>query len=202
MSAHQEHESVLAATLAYHRRGWRVIPVRLGEKRPVGSGWQDLRLDEDGIRREFAALRNIGVLLGEPSGGLVDVDLDVPEAAVVARLLLPETARFGRAAKLSSHHLYRVTGEVKTRKFTAPDRTVLLELRSGGAQTVFPPSIHVSGERIEWEDEREPLQIEAQELEQLVALVAAATLLARSWPAQGSRHEASLALAGGLLRLS
>ncbi len=202
MSAQQEHESVLAATLAYHRRGWRVTPVRLGEKRPVGSGWQDLRLDEDGIRKAFATACNVGVLLGDASGGLVDVDLDVSEAAVVAGRLLPATARFGRAGKPGSHYLYRVTGEVKTRKFTAPDRTVLLELRSSGAQTVFPPSVHVSGEPIEWEDEREPLEIEAQELEQLVALVAAATLLARAWPAAGSRHEASLALAGGLLRLS
>jgi hypothetical protein len=200
MSEERAPSAALEAALDYRARGWRVVPVAHGEKRPVGSGWQNLRLEEDDIRREFAVSRNVGVLLGKASGGLVDVDLDVSEAAVVAGRLLPATARFGHAGKPCSHYLYRVRGEVKTRKFLAPDRTVLLELRSDGAQTVFPPSVHVSGEQIAWEDQREPVEIEALELERLTALVAAITLLARAWPAAGARHDASLALSGGLLR--
>ena len=68
-----------------------------------------------------------------------------------------------------------------------------------GAQTVLPPSIHPSGEQVRWEDQRSPLEIDATELHRLVALIAAATLLARAWPVEGARHEASVALAGGLL---
>ena len=181
------------------RRGWRVIPVNHRGKQPIGQAWQTQRLDEDGIRAAFAVPRNSGILLGEPSGGLVDVDLDCPEAAVMAGRLLPATASFGHGGKLG-HLLYQADAEVKTRRFTAPDRTVLLELRSDGVQRLVPPSIHPSGGGgVEWLGERQPAQIEAAELERLVALAAAATLLARARPVQGSRHDASLALAGGLL---
>jgi hypothetical protein len=188
-----------AATDFLLRRGWRPTPLRARSKIPVLHGWQQRDIDADEIERLFAPDSNIGVRLGQPSHGLVDVDLDVPEAATVAKRLLPATACFGRAGKPGSHFLYVAEGGAKTRRLTAPDRAVLLEMRSDGAQTAFPPSIHPSGEQIAWEDEREPLRIEAKELERLVALVAAATLLARAWPAPGSRHDASLALAGGLL---
>jgi hypothetical protein len=191
--------SALASALHYHDRGWAVVPVTYREKRPAERGWQNRRLTEDDIRHEFAALRNVGVLLGEPSHGLVDIDLDVPEAATVARRLLPATSSFGRPSKPCSHLLYLARGELATKRFSAPDHTNLLELRSTGAQTVFPSSTHPSGEPIEWKDERDPLPIDAAELLRLVSLVAACTLLARAWPVLGARHDASLALAGGLL---
>lgn len=187
------------AAAEYIGRGWAPTLVRAQSKVPVLRGWQHRDIGVDEIQRLFPPDSNVGVLLGRPSHGLVDIDLDVPEAATVAGRLLPATARFGRAGKRGSHYLYRVNGEIKTKKYAAPDRAMLVELRSDGTQTVFPPSIHPSGERIEWEDDRDPVEVDAAGLERLVALVAAATLLARTWPARGSRHDASLALAGGLL---
>jgi len=192
--------STLQAALNYCRRGWMVTPVQHGSKKPLGKAWQNQRLDEEDIRKAFAQRCNVGVLLGQTSGGLVDIDLDVLQAVAVARLLLPVTARFGRPGKPGSHYLYIARGEIKTRKFAAPDHTVLLELRFDGAQTVFPPSIHVSGERIEWEEEQAPAKIEASELERLVTLVAVGSTLARAWPAPGLRHEGALAAAGVLLK--
>ena len=191
--------SALEAALDYCRRGWAVVPVHYREKRPVGKAWQERRLAEADVRTEFAARRNVGVLLGTASGGLIDIDLDVPEAAVAAVRLLPPTARFGRPNKPGSHLVYTVHGELSTRRFQAPDHTNLLELRGDGGQTVFPPSTHPSGELIEWEDDRDPFPIDATELVGLTASTAAVALLARAWPEQGARHDASLALAGGLL---
>jgi hypothetical protein len=188
---------VLRAALSYQRQSWNVVSVRHRTKRPLDKAWQTRRLSEDDIRREFSQRRNVGVLLGPASGNLVDVDLDVPEAAAVAARLLPATASFGHGDEVG-HLLYVVKGELVTRRF-ASDRTNLLELRGEGAQTVFPPSTHESGEPIRWIDECEPHQIDAPELMRLVALVAAATVFARAWPARGARHDASLALAGGLL---
>jgi hypothetical protein len=49
---------------------------------------------------------NIGILLGEASGGLVDVDLDTEEAVKLALAFLPDTARFGRPHNVGSHWLY------------------------------------------------------------------------------------------------
>src|SRR5262249_20789517 len=51
--------------------------------------------------------QNVGVLLGEPSGGLIDIDLDCREAVELAASLLPHTgAVFGRSSKRRSHHVY------------------------------------------------------------------------------------------------
>jgi hypothetical protein len=99
----------IATALDYHRRGWQVIPVRFRGKEPLNKDWPKLRLSEDEIPRRFASRCNIGVLLGEPSGGLVDVDLDCPEAIAIAGLLLPPTAHFGHASKPDSHYFYKVT---------------------------------------------------------------------------------------------
>jgi DNA polymerase I-like protein with 3'-5' exonuclease and polymerase domains len=146
---------------------------------------------------------NVGLLLGQPSGGLVDVDLDVPEALAVARLLLPATGWVsGRKGSPRSHWWYIVGDppEKAEDKFLDLDRTCLLELRSTGAQTVAPPGVHESGEPILWHSFGQPNKVDAAALREAVGAVAAATLLARHWPAKGARQDAFLALAGALLR--
>ena len=65
---------------------------------------------------------------------------------------------------------------------------------------MFPPSIHPCGEAVEWECDDAPALIDGATLEAAVAKMAAASLLARYWPAEGGRHKASLALAGALCR--
>ncbi len=190
----------LLAALAYHRRGWQPLPVPAGTKKANRPGWPQFRTaDEEAVRRAFPRPdMNVGVLLGEPSSGLVDFDLDCDEALGIAGPLLPETgAVFGRSARRGSHLLY-VSPEMGTKKFVAPDGDVLMEIRATG-QTLFPPSTH-SGDRVAWEREGDPASVPAKDLEQAAGRLAAACLLARAWPAKGSRNEAALALAGALLR--
>ena len=68
-----------------------------------------------GVHGQFAFPghdQNIGVLLGSPSNGLLDIDLDCVESCLMAPTLLTPTAcRFGRRGKPKSHMLYRVDGE-------------------------------------------------------------------------------------------
>lgn len=138
---------------------------------------------------------------GEPSNDLMDVDLDCQQAAVIAPLYLPTTdAMFGRAAKPSSHALYYVTGGTKTVQFEDKKGEMLIELRGTGAQTVFPPSVHQSGEPIRFEKAGVPATVAYDDLHRRVSLIAAGSLLSRHWPSTGSRHNAAMALAGGLLR--
>jgi len=85
-------------------------------------------------------------------------------------------------------------------RFCDPDGATLVELRSTGGQTVVPPSVHVSGELIEWESEGDPAEVDSKCLIQDVARLAVAALLKRHWPAPGSRHDAALAVAGLLMR--
>lgn len=197
----------LESVVALHQRGFALIPVPLGLKRPVTPGWQHLHLEEADLADVFLAPSNVGVLLGEPSGGLVDVDLDCSEAQALAPFLLPATdLHSGRASAPDLHWFYRVTSALRTTKYIDPlgasgdDRAMLVELRSTGAQTLVPPSLHPSGEPIVWAQDGEPADVDAGILQPAVARLAAGALLARSWPAMGSRHEAALVLGGGLLR--
>jgi hypothetical protein len=201
-----QSEEVVAR--GYIQRGWAPIPVPRGKKAPETKGWPNERITESEVERAFGrGRRNIGVLLGTPSGRLVDVDLDCSEALALVREFLPPTgSRFGRKSKRQSHWLYRVTSPVRTKKFADVDagkkrkETMLVELRSTGAQTIFPGSVHPSGEAIEWDADGEPAIVDPVTLVKAVTMLAVATMLARHWPGEGARNETALAAAGTLLR--
>jgi hypothetical protein len=153
--------ATIAAALDYRRRGWRVVPIPAGQKGPRGQGWPDFDIGIAKIPQWFGDGGNVGVILGARSGELADIDLDCPEALALADLYLPSSgAVFGRPSKPRSHRLYIAPG-VRYESFGDPlsdGKNTLVELRAdgpdGGAhQTVFPPSLHPSGERIAWEGE-------------------------------------------------
>ncbi|MCZ6836985.1 MAG: bifunctional DNA primase/polymerase [Planctomycetota bacterium] len=156
--------TTLDAARAYTDRGWRVLPIPHRSKNPGVVDWPNLRLDIEDLPPHFITEPlNIGVLLGEPSDGLIDIDLDHNLAVELADEYLPPTpCEFGRAGKPRSHRLYRVTTPLKTRKRRSPGHGTIVEIRSTGCQTVFPPSTHPSGEAIEWVDsDVEPTEVDA-----------------------------------------
>ena len=176
----------------YRQLGWATIRVNACSKQPIGK-WQD-RTDEPD---QFRPGDNVGVRLGGPSGGLVDVDLDCQEAVHLAPHFLPPTATFGRASKPRSHWLYICSGITKTEK---PARTAV-ELRSTGGQTVFPGSVHETGEEIVWYDTHNVANIGTGPLLECFGRLCAATIIAKAWPVVQQKkdaHHAILALAGAL----
>ncbi len=196
---------VLAAALRWIKRGAAPIPVRYKEKVPVGAAWQTQRLDAADAPAVFnEAPLNLGVLWGEPTGNVVDVDLDWPEACAIAAALLPATAVYGRASSRHSHRLYRVpaavTGKWSVSVELVPEgrKSVVLELRADGTQSVVPPSTHPSGELYEWARERMPQSIEYATLVRRLNFAAAGAVLVRYWR-EGIRHQLALALAGAAL---
>ena len=188
------------AVTQYVSRGYAVVPVPARTKGPKIPKWHVTEFVAD----HFHPNDNVGIVLGERSGGLVDVDLDSPEAVALAPYLLPETAMIhGRTGKPRSHYWYVVDNAPREiEQFDSPDG-MIVELRSGsldkGAQTVVPPSVHVSGEHIEWAEDGEPARVELDVLRTAVKRIASATRLVRMFPATG-RHAFCLALSGGLLR--
>jgi DNA polymerase I-like protein with 3'-5' exonuclease and polymerase domains len=203
----------------YLARSFLPIPVHFKQKGPVVDGWEELRPTTEDLPELFPEGQrlNVGLLLGEPSGGLVDVDLDSAEAVRAAPYLLPSTGMIhGRLGKPRSHYWYVVSDPpakasapfkdpdkgyyAEDDRGRADDKVLLLELRSTGGQTLVPPSVHPSGEALTWHAFNEPARVPLDELRVACSRVAAAALLARHWPAQGCRHELALALAGGLLR--
>jgi hypothetical protein len=199
-------EDARGAAELYLAKGLAPIPLPPRSKDPGYTGWPTLRLDLACMDQHFPVGqdRNVGILNGEPSNNLHDVDLDCPEALATAPLLLPATGwKFGRKSTPRSHWIYKtdVPLDKAHQDYTDLDGTILVELRGTGGQTVYPPSIHKdTGERITWEQFGEPGQIKLADLQGAVGQLAAAALLARHWPAKGSRDAAAMALSGGLLR--
>ncbi len=147
MSDNAEATSVIATAREYLARGWQPVPIPACEKKPVLKGWPALRLREEDLAHRFHDNDNIGLILGEPSGWLVNVDLDCDDARRLADEFLPPTpARTGRPSVPATHRWYLAEGTV-TKQFRDPVTSeMIVELRATGAQTVVGPSIHPNGE--------------------------------------------------------
>lgn len=180
----------LDAARLYISRGWCVVPIPAGRKAPAVEGWPNLRIGLDDAARHFAG-GNIGVLLGPASGELADLDLDCAEAIALADLYLPATAaQFGRVSKPRAHRLYVCPGTMHETFADPTDGSMLLELRAGhGHQTVFPPSVHPSGEPIEWHGPTiAPVVITAPALRIAVAWLSVGCLIRRHVSVHASEH--------------
>ena len=129
------------AAKTYINRGFAPIPLPSGSKNPKRDGWQHERHTIEDIPKVWNNGQGVGLLLGEPSGGLVDVDLDCPEAVKLGGRFLPPTRTSGREGIPDSHWWY-FSPESKTRKFFDIGGKMLVELRSTGCQTVVEPSMH------------------------------------------------------------
>jgi predicted P-loop ATPase len=163
------------------------IPVPYRSKAPKDPAWQKTSRESVSLEA-FDKRVNIGVLLGEPSAWLVDVDLDCPEAIAAAPYVLQSTKIFGRATAPASHHLY-YSRDAQTVKLYDPvmvarkekKKAMLVELRSTGCQSIVPPSVHELGEAIEYDPsgEDEPIVIGSESLTSDVHVVGAAALFMR-----------------------
>ncbi|MCU0681519.1 MAG: bifunctional DNA primase/polymerase [Polyangiaceae bacterium] len=195
--------SAADAAIAYRAGGWRPVPIGPGSKAPHDPesgrplrGWATYEPDGRAIEAWRGGGFGVGVVLGEASGGLTDVDLDAPEAIVLADMFLPPTgAAFGRASKPRSHRIFVAEG-ARTRRFADGERSSLVEVRGTGAQTVFPPSRHPSGERIVWQgSSTRAMVVGAPELVRCVAALAIGALVLRRAPRVGPERRRNLAFA-------
>ncbi|MEQ1904757.1 MAG: AAA family ATPase [Pirellulaceae bacterium] len=149
--------------------GWRVIPCHA----PMGSGCSCGRSDckKPGKHPRLTSWQtkatvdvsqieswwkqwpesNLGVVLG-PSSQVIDIEYDDDEGEATAQELLAHLKTPKYRSHRSTHHLFYFPERLY------PPKAVLrwrgLEIRFGtdarGAQSIFPPSLHASGQRYEW----------------------------------------------------
>lgn len=142
--------NVRKAARDYLSRGWYSVVVLPQSKEPFSDDWPKIRIEQSAIQTAFSVKDNIGLVLGEPSGWLVDVDLDCPEAIELADQHLPPTpAVTGRRNRPKSHRWYIAQGAVTTQYTDPVIGKKIVELRSTGGQTVVGPSIHPDGDLYE-----------------------------------------------------
>ncbi|QDV62630.1 bifunctional DNA primase/polymerase [Crateriforma conspicua] len=162
----------------YRDRGWYCVPLKPNSKSPSRRDWTSLRLQPE----VFPEGCNIGLILGEPSGWLVDVDLDCPEAIELADQYLPPTpAVTGRPSSPRSHRWYVATGATTDKHTDPTDGSMIVELRSTGGQTVVGPSIHPDGEPYDVLD-ADPATVPAPMLAACVKALADAVIIKRGVP--------------------
>jgi hypothetical protein len=191
--------------MEYRRRGLSPIPLRAREKEPFHATWPSMPEIDDWTPYSRC---NVGIRLGKPSNGVIDADLDWPEARALAPFVLPPTQSiFGRASSRGAHRLYRCSDppERASQQWLTPlkregEKGCILEIRSTGGQTMSPPSVHPCGETLEWESDGPPAEVEMQELRRAASVCVAAALLMRHWPDEGSRFFAYGAAIGAFLR--
>jgi Bifunctional DNA primase/polymerase, N-terminal len=190
-------------------RGIAPVPVPVGKKGPTIRDWQHLEITAENAAEYFnGQALNVGAIMGPRSKGLTDVDLDCSEAIALAPYFLPRTGSiYGRASKRRSHYHYLCPDppDKAAVKYLDETKAVIVELRLGGggkgAQSIWPGSLHTSGELYEFDEDGEQARIAFTELDLAAQKIAIGVLLIRHWPATGSRHDAALTVGGFLARL-
>ena len=141
----EKNSTIIDYVKAYIDMGFRPIPVKYMAKKPTCEGWPKLHVTHENVSEIFLQEEtNIGIVLGEASGGLTDVDFDDPDAQRFTLHFLPVTDMvFGREFAPDSHWEYVVPDAGSTKSFRIPGgEGPLVEIHGNGRQTVFPGSVH------------------------------------------------------------
>jgi hypothetical protein len=133
---------LLDHALAWARRGFRVFPLRVGDKRPAGYGWRKYATTNEEVIAKWWAEKpyNIGVL----GAGLIVVDVDVkndkPGLLSYAELELPTDTLTVRTPSRGLHYYF--TGpDTDNKAGLAPG----IDIRSFKGYVVAPGSVTAKG---------------------------------------------------------
>ncbi|HPF23424.1 MAG TPA: phage/plasmid primase, P4 family [Hyphomonas sp.] len=184
--------------------GWHLVRVRLGTKKPQASGWPDL----PPAPLAGVSNANVGCIFGARSGGIVDIDLDCPEARHMAEVFLDGHPGWRRASSpLASHRLTHCPEFQEHVVLQLPKNgKMVLELRASPKQmSVIPPSYFESKDgtrdHLVWVgNPLTPPTMDADTLRSLAAWTAILAMLYRHYPQQG-RDNYCLAVAGAMLHM-
>lgn len=144
----------LTAALRYAMRGWRVVPIKAGEKRPAINDWVQLATtDAATIERWWKSNPGcgVGIVTGKKSGIFV-LDVDGEKGRSTLRALeaandvLPATYVVKTG---TGYHLYFEYPDFEIRNDASKRLGPGLDIRGEGGQVVAPPTIHPSGRAYE-----------------------------------------------------
>lgn len=194
-------------------RGWKVIRLEPGSKKPLEAGWPE----HDSTAEDFRPGENVGVKFGPVSGGLVDIDLDYEQARkLIGRPAfgLDHLVEFGRVSQPAGERGHRlvvcldgpglhrplgIRGKAASEAMKRRGlRLTVLEVRGKhSSQTAVPPSV-AKGDALVWTDPgAEPPSMQWDELNHRVGILALAALGAALYP--GTDRQTFCALLGGAL---
>jgi len=136
---------------------------------------------------------NINIATGRESL-IVDVDLDCPEANLLADYFLPKTElEFGRESTPRAHRLFKVIDlTIKHTRtycsFTDPKKSMLVEVRANKHYTMCWGQ-YENQEKVVWSNSGLPTEISWEALNKAVALLGVASVIFRKYAKEGLRNE-------------
>ena len=144
--------------LEYAQRGWRVVPIVPGEKRPALNQWQHAATtDPDTINRWWKGEQSgcgVGIATGAASGIWV---LDIDDRDALYEL---EREHCELPATLTSitgsggeHQIYQWPDDGRTINNSASGFIQGIDVRGEGGQIVAPPTTHPNGNTYEWDEQ-------------------------------------------------
>jgi hypothetical protein len=147
--------TTLEAALNYASRGWRVIPILAGGKRPALTRWTEQATTHQPTIEEWwdgHAEYNVGLATGPESGfWVLDVDdIDALHDLEERHGKLPDT-RTSITGSGGYHLLYRWPIGLDIRNDAGRRLGHGLDVRGSGGQIVVPPSIHPNGTEYAWD---------------------------------------------------
>jgi len=141
---------IIAAAVAYARRGFSVLPLKL-DKRPAVLAWkqrQTLAATPEQAAEWFGRVSNVaavGIILGAVSGDIYVRDFDDPAVYEAWRAAHPDLAASLPTVKTArGFHVWARWKGLQTAEMPGG------ELRAEGAYVVAPPSPHASGAFYAW----------------------------------------------------
>ncbi len=149
-SHHTNGGNVASVAEHYISKGFAVTPAH-GKEAHL-SDWQNRKISVEEIPKFFPPGVNIGLVCGELSGWLTDIDFDTEESVTAGHYLLPETRKSGRENSPYSHRWYICEG-IESQDFLNLENRKVVEIRSTGRMTLAHPSKHPEdGDTYIWHD--------------------------------------------------
>jgi len=142
---------------------------------------------------QFKDFENYNIATGGDSLA-ADVDLDCPEALLLADYFIPSTKlEFGRASTPRSHRLLKVIDLTKknTRTFfdfKGEEKSMLVEVRANKHYTMALGQ-YDNGEKVVWNSIGQPTEIHWDTLIKAAALLSVACIVLRKYASEGLRNE-------------
>lgn len=145
----------LDAALLYAKRGWRVIPVAPGQKRPPFKEWQKLATCDPEMIRRWWTMRpdyGVGIATGSESG-LYVVDIDDTDDKAGSKSwaeLGVEVETVETITGSGGRHLLFQMGRGDDLPNTSNKLGQYIDTRGEGGFIVAPPTIHPNGQPYRW----------------------------------------------------
>lgn len=198
----------------YKAKSFALVVVKPNSKIAASKAWQNT----DAKPEHFAAADNIAFRPGVASGHIVDLDFDIEQARALSGAACffghaPSFRRTSLSADRPGHRLvicrdapdkvlqfaFRKKNETAACETLGLTKSTVLEIRAGGCYTVMPPSSYDGDQLVFGPGSGKLPEISWAELRKRAGRLAFASVAAACYPAEGTRDEFCLHLAGALI---